>query len=48
MGLRLVPDEQYLYVHLDKLIFIFFYVDDILIISHSTVRQEIKDILKKL
>ena len=48
MGLQPVPDEQCLYVHPSKPIFVFFYVDDILIIGHPTVREEMEDILTKL
>jgi len=34
MGLKAVPDKPYLYIHPTEPIFVFFYVDDILIIGH--------------
>ena len=34
MGLKAVPDKPYLYVYFTKPIFVFFYVNNILIIKH--------------
>ena len=34
MGLKAVLDKPYLYIHPTKPIFIFFYIDNILIIRH--------------
>ena len=48
MGLKAVPDKLYLYIYPTKPIFIFFYVNNILIIRHLSYYQQIKDILKQL
>jgi len=48
MGLKAIPDKPYLYIHPIEPIFIFFYVDDILIIGHLSCYQQIEDILKQL
>jgi len=36
IGLKAVPDKPYLYIHPIKPIFVFFYVDNILIIGHPS------------
>ena len=48
IGLAPVPDEPCLFVHPNKPVFVFFYVDDILVISHTTCRDEGEDIRKRL
>ena len=48
MGLKAVLDKPYLYVYPTKPIFVFFYINDILIIRHLSYRQQIEDILKQL
>ena len=34
MGLKTVPNKPYFYIHSTEPIFVFFYVDEILIIKH--------------
>ena len=48
IGLKAVPDKLCLYVHPTEPIFIFFYVNDILIIGYPSYRQQIEDILRQL
>lgn len=43
-----VPDEPCLFVHPTKPVFVFFYVDDILIVSHRTCTDEAEGIFKRL
>jgi hypothetical protein len=40
MGLKAIPDEPYLYVHPTKPIFVFFYINNILIIGHLSYYQQ--------
>ncbi|RMD39157.1 hypothetical protein DV735_g5972, partial [Chaetothyriales sp. CBS 134920] len=47
-GLTPVPDKPCLFVHPEKLIFVFFYVDDILIISKPDEHTEMEQILEKI
>ncbi len=48
MGLKAIPDKLYLYIHPTKPIFVFFYINNILIIKHPSCRQQMEDILKQL
>ena len=48
MGLKAILDKLCLYIHPTEPIFVFFYVDDILIIRHLSCCQQIEDILKQL
>jgi hypothetical protein len=48
MGYQPVPDEPCLFVHPIKLLFVFFYVDDILVIGHPTLHKEMEEIVHKL
>jgi len=48
MGLKAVLDELCLYIYPTKPIFIFFYVNNILVIKHLSYYQQMEDILKQL
>jgi hypothetical protein len=48
LGLIPVPDEQCLYIHPNKPILVFFYVDDILIIGHLSNQQDLQAITTRL
>ena len=48
MGLKTVLDKLCLYIYPIKPIFIFFYINNILVIRHPGCCQQIEDILKQL
>ena len=48
LGLTPVPDEPCLFIHPTKLIIVFFYVDDILLMSSPSLNSELEELCRNL
>ena len=48
LGLTPVPDEPCLFIHPTKLIMVFFYVDDILLMSSPSLNSELEELCRNL